>query len=217
MKDCRNWAIETGCQLAQHFVEQAGRWLALLHEMPAPAWSQPMPDPLTGMESLLTRLRTFGVDPLEEKRIRELIGVLGGNSRHEELPLHGDYGIHNILCRSPHDITVLNAMLAWQGPAARDIGEFMATVRCIDKWHLFGGEMAYTSAVIRQTEQKFLAGYKSVRPVPQKAHIRAYAGLRLLEYWLDHVQHQQTRNIAGLRSLIIRRINQHFVHAILND
>ena len=215
MKDCRNWAIETGCQLAQHFVEQAGRWLALLHETPAPSWSQAAPDPIEKMEKLLTKLHTIGVDPLEERGIREQISILGVADSEEIVPLHGDYTLRNILCQLPHDITVLDTELVLRGNPALDIGWFLAAMRFIDKWQLFAGEMAYTSAVVRQAEHTFLKGYQSVRPLPPPEVIRAYTGLRLLERWLEYVDHQQTRNIAGLRSLIIRRLNQHFVRAIL--
>jgi len=216
LKDCRNWAIETGCQLAQHFVEQAGRWLALLHQAPAPTWAQPAPTPVQELEELLARLTPLGIDPLDEKRIRQQLAVLE-NEKPEEYtsPLHGEYALRNIFCQTPHDITVLDTTLSWYGNPARDIGAFLAAVRFIDKWHLFGGEMAYTSAVIRQTEQKFLAGYKNVRPLPPAEQINAYAGLQLLKYWLEYAHQQQTRNIAGLRTLIMRRINQHFVRAIL--
>jgi len=215
LKDCRNWAIETRCQLAQHFVERSGQWLALLHEATAPAWAQPASDPIEKMEMLLAKLRVYGLDPLEEKRIREQISVLATRERPETVPLHGDYTLRNILCQSPQDITVLDTELAQSGDPALDIGWFIAAVRFIDKWHLFAGEMAYTTAVIRQTEEKFLRGYESIRTAPPAEVIRAYTALRLLERWLEYVEHQQSRNIAGLRNLVIRRVNQHFVRAIL--
>jgi len=215
LQDCRNWAIETGCQLAQHFVERSGQWLALLHETPAPDWSQPAPEPLAKMEALLTRLRPFGIDPVEEKRIREQISVLGAVETPGSSPLHGDYTLRNILCQTPQSIVVLDTELALRGDPALDLGWFIAAVRFIDKWQLFAGEMAYTAAVVRQTEEKFLHGYESVRPLPPPERIQAYAGLRLLERWAEYVDYQQTRNIAGLRSLVIRRVNQHFVRAIL--
>jgi len=75
--------------------------------------------------------------------------------------------------------------------------------------------MAYTAAVVRQTEEKFLRGYESIRTLPPAEIIRAYASLRLLERWVEYAEYQQSRNIAGLRSLIIRRVNQHFVRASL--
>lgn len=215
MKECRNWAIETGCQLAQHFVERAGQWLALLHEMPAPSWSQPAPDPLEKMESLLEQLRPFGIEAIEEKRIRDQIRVLADVDTPASVPLHGDYTLRNILCQSPQDIFVLDTELALSGHPALDIGWFLASLHVIDKWQIFGGEMTYTAAVIAQTRGKFLHGYESLRPLPSQEGLRAYTGLRLLERWLEFVNREQTRNIAGLRSLVIRRINQHFVRAIL--
>ncbi len=217
LKDCRNWAIETGCQLAQHFVEQAGRWLALLHETPAPSWSRLAPDPLEKMETLLGKLTSLGVDPLEARRIRERISVLEAAPAQEDAPLHGDYTLRNILCQSPHDIIVLDTELALRGDPALDIGWFLAAVRFIDKWQLFAGEMAYTAAVVRQTEKQFLAGYETVRPLPSHEQIRAYTSLRLLERWVEYADYQKTRNIAGLRTLIIRRVNQHFVRMILQN
>ncbi len=215
LKDCRNWAIETGCQLAQHFVERAGQWLALLHETPAPDWARPAPDPIEKMETLLPKLSVHGLDPVEEKRLREQIGVLGAAQRPDAIPLHGDYTLRNILCQSPQKITVLDTELATHGDPALDVGWFIAAVRFIDKWHLFAGEMAYTAAVVRQTEEKFLRGYESIRALPPAENIRAYASLRLLERWVEYAEYQQSRNIAGLRSLIIRRVNQHFVRASL--
>ncbi len=215
MKECRNWAIETGCQLAQHFVERSGKWLALLHQMPAPSWSQFPPDPQEKMETLLTQLRPFGIDPVEERRVREQVRALSGDDRGEKAPLHGDFTLRNILCQSPQDITVLDTDLAFCGDPALDIGWFIAALHAIDKWQIFGGEMTYTAAVIRQTEAKFLSGYESVRPLPPRERITAYTSLRLLERWWEFVQRQQSRNIAGLRMLVIRRINQHFARAIM--
>ena len=215
MKDCRNWAIETGCQLTQHFIERAGQWLALLHESPVPSWSQPAPDPVEKMAGLLERLRPFGIDPLEEKRIREQVRILETLPSPDPVPLHGDFTLRNILCQPPQSIAVLDTELALRGDAALDIGWFIAAVRFIDKWQVFAGEMAYTAAVVRQTEEKFLHGYESIRPLPSPEALRAYTVLRLLERWLEFVDREQTRNIAGLRSLVIRRVNQHFVRAIL--
>jgi len=215
LKDCRNWANETGCQLAQNFVTLAARWLATLHEMQLPSWSQPPPDPAAKMETLLARLQPYGIDPLEEKRIREQISILFTTERADVVPLHGDYTLRNILCQQSQSITVLDTELALRGDPALDIGWFIAAMRFIDKWQLFLGEMAYTAAVVRQTEEAFLRGYQAVRPLPPPEVIRAYTGLRLLERWAEFVDYQHSRNIEGLRSLVIRRTNQHFVRAIL--
>ncbi len=215
LRDCRNWAIETGCQLAQNFVARAGQWLATLHAGPAPDWSQPAPDPLDVMEDLLLRLRPYGIDPLEEKRIREQIRVLASHPAPDPVPLHGDFTLRNILCQSPQSVVVLDTELALRGDPGLDIGWFIAALRVIDKWQIFGGEMTYTAAMVRQTEEKFLHGYASVRPAPSPQVIRAWTALRLLARWAEFVEYQQTRNIAGLRNLVIRRVNQHFVRAIL--
>jgi len=214
MRECRNWAIETGCQLAQNFVKQAGRWLARLHELSPPNWAQPAPDPLLQLDNWMKRLRTFGMDPLEEKRIRDGTRVLSTPSAFQAVPLHGDFTLRNILCRLPQDITVLDTELAWYGDPAADIGWFLAALHAIDKWQIMGGELVYTRAVIHQTEKAFLNGYEAVRPLPPRDRIQAYMLVRLTERWLDFVERERQRNIAGLRTLVIRRINQHFARAM---
>ncbi len=215
LQECRNWAIETGCQLAQHFVERAGQWLAVLHEMPVPTWSHPVDDPAAKIDSLMAGLRGFDLDPLDEKRIRDQLRALNGPVAPVPAPLHGDYGIDAVLCQSPQAITVLGSELATTGDPAQDIGWFLASIRLIDNWQLYVGEMAYTTAVLRQTEDRFLQGYRSRRELPPMATIRAYRTLRLVEAWVERGQRQQSRNIAGLRTFAIRRINQYFVRAIL--
>jgi aminoglycoside phosphotransferase (APT) family kinase protein len=215
LQECRNWAIETGCQLAQHFVERAGQWLAMVHDMPSPSWAHPAPPPLSEIDSLMEDLRSFDIDPLEGKRIRDQLRALDDPSVASPAPLHGDYGINNILCQTPQAVTVLGAGLTASGDPAHDIGGFLASIRLIDNWQLYVGEMAYTTAVLRQTEDKFLRGYKSLRELPPMEIIRAYRTLRLLEAWVERGRQQKTRNIAGLRIFVIRRINQYFVRAIL--
>jgi len=214
MKECRNWGIETGCQLAQNFVEQAGRWLALLHENRPPVWAQAAPAPQETVEALLARLHPFDIGALTETRIREQLSHLPQQET-EMTPLHGDYTLRNILCQPPQKIVVLDTELALYGPAAWDIGWFLAALHFIDKWQLFGQEMAYTRTVIRQTEEKFLHGYQRVRPLPTPEALRAYTSLRLLQRWVELAEHQQSRNIAGMRQLVIRLINHHFSRAIL--
>ncbi len=214
LKECRNWSIETGCQLAQHFVTQAGRWLGRLHSLEPPPWADPAPDPLEQMPHLLARLRPHGIDPYEEKRIREQIQTLSHRSLDNPTPLHGDFTLRNVLCHLPQHVTLLDTELAHQGDPAQDIGWFLAALHMIDKWQILGGDMVYTRAVIRQTSALFLQGYASIRPLPPANAIRAYASLRLLERWGDFVEREQSRNIAGFRILIIRRINQHFIRSL---
>ncbi len=214
MKECRNWAIDTGCQLAQHFVKQAGRWLGHLHSLTPPAWAEPAPDPMERMTLLLNRLRPHGIDPYEEKIIRDQIQTLANRPIAEPVPLHGDFTLRNILCHLPQHVTLLDTELALQGDPAQDIGWFLAALHIIDKWQILGGEFVYTRAVIRQTATQFLQGYESVRPLPPPATIRAYTALRLLERWVDFVEREQNQNIAGFRILIIRRINQHFMRSM---
>lgn len=216
IKECRNWGIETGCQLAQNFVEQAGRWLALLHEHRPPIWAQAASEPRQKMETMLSRLRPFDIGPLAEKRIREQLGILSTMPAPEPVPLHGDYTLRNILCQLPQSIVVLDTELTTYGNPALDIGWFLAALHFIDKWQLFGNEMTYTTAVIRQTEEKFLHGYQTVRPLPPPEQIRAYTSLRLLERWAELAEHQQSRSLVGMRQLAIRLINHHFSRAILS-
>ncbi len=214
MKECRNWAIETGCQLAQNFVKQAGRWLAHLHQLPPPEWSRPAPHPLTQLDDWLNRLRMADIDPLEEKRIRDQARALIALPTAEPIPLHGDFTLRNVLCQPPQAITVLDTELVLRGHPAADIGWFLAALHVIDKWQILGGEMVYTQAVIRQTGEAFLRGYESVGPLPPQETIRAFTVLRLTERWLEFVEREKQRNIAGWRVLVIRRINQHFARAI---
>ena len=215
IRECRNWAIETGCQLAQHFVERAGQWLGTLHNMPVPDWSHPRVSPIEEANALLDRLRAFDIDPLEEKRIRDQISILAHTAPGVTTPLHGDYTILNVLCQSPQDITVLGTDLATSGDPAMDIGWFLASLHNIDKWQIYAGEMAYTTAVIKQTAAKFKTGYQSIRELPEEEVIQAWKTLKLLKLWLAAVEQQRSRNIAGLRTFVIRRINQHFVRAML--
>ena len=214
MKECRNWAIETGCQLAQNFVKQAGRWLARLHQLPPPDWASPALPVMERLDGWLHRLREFGLDPVEEKRIRDQTRILAAPPEAPPLPLHGDFTLRNVLCRLPQDVTVLDTELAHVGDPAVDIGWFLAALHVIDKWQILGGEMVYTRAVIQRTGEAFLQGYASVRPLPPREVIRAYEAARLTERWLEFVERERQRNIAGLRALIIRRINQHFARAV---
>ena len=213
LKDCRNWAPDTGCQMAQHFVERAGRWLGLLHTMPIPDHVTPIPDPLARMETLLEQLRPYGMDPVEEAKIRRFIEPLADDTQ-EIVPLHGDFTLRNILCSPPHHITVLDTELATIGPPGVDIGWFLASLFAIDKWHILGGDMVYTRAVIRQTGQHALRGYRAARELPPADFLRGWTTLRLLDRWWSFVHRERTRNIAGMRTFVIRRINQHFVRAI---
>ncbi len=213
MRDCRSWAPENGCQLARHFVWQAGRWLGVLHQLTPPRWSRPAPNPLAQREHWLLALRAGGLDPMDEKRIRERTDVLAA-SAHESVPLHGDFTLRNVLCHPPQQVTVLDTELAFFGEPALDIGWFLAALRTIDKWQIMVGEMAYPRAVIHRTETAFLEGYQSVRTLPPQPLIQAYTTLRLLERWADFVQQEKQRNIAGLRVLVIRRINQHFARML---
>ena len=214
LRDCRNWAGEAGCQLAQNFVRLAGRWLARLHDTRPPDWSRPAPAPLARLDDWLNTLRAHGIDPLEEKRIRDRTRILADAPPSGAAPLHGDFTLRNVLCRLPQHITVLDTELAQHGDPAADIGWFLAALHAIDKWQIVGGEMVYTRAVIRQTENAFLQGYESVRPLPPKEIIRAYTTLRLTERWAEFVEREKQRDIAGLRTFVIRRINQHFVRAM---
>jgi aminoglycoside phosphotransferase (APT) family kinase protein len=213
MQDCRNWAGESGCQLTRHFIKQAGRWLARLHEMTPPDWAEPAPPATEQIESWVAVCRSAGMDPVEEQAMRQALRALDDRGA-MNAPLHGDYTLRNILCRPPQHITVLDTELAFVGHPARDVGWFLAALHTIDKWQILGGEMVYTASTIRQAMSAFLAGYDAVRPLPDMAVIRAYAARRLLERWADFVQEQRRRNIAGLRVLVIRRINQHFARAL---
>ncbi len=215
LRDCRSWGVESGCQLAQNFVERAGQWLALLHETPAPSWSQPAPDPLLQVAALLDNLQAHGLDMVEAQRIRQQISVLGSQTGEESAPLHGDYTLRNILCQPPHSIIALDTELTWKGNPALDIGWFIAALHFIDKWHLLLGEMAYPTTVISHSRELFLQGYASVRPLPPPEAIHGYTALRLLQRWAEYVTHQHNRSLAGLRTFVIRRAHQHFVRAIL--
>ncbi len=166
------------------------------------------------LDGWLHRLREFGLDPVEEKRIRDRTRILAAPPEAPPLPLHGDFTLRNVLCRLPQDVTVLDTELAHVGDPAVDIGWFLAALHVIDKWQILGGEMVYTRAVIQRTGEAFLQGYASVRPLPPREVIRAYEAARLTERWLEFVERERQRNIAGLRALIIRRINQHFARAV---
>ncbi len=214
LQDCRSWRGDVGCQLALHFVEQAGRWLALLHQTPPPSWSQLATDPLASREDWLRRLRTLGLDPLEERQIRQLIQPLSPLAASSPVPLHGDYTLRNILCHPPHQVTVLDTELAWQGDPAQDIGSFLAALHFIDKWQILGGEAVYPHTTIRRAEEAFLQGYASIRVLPDPSQIRGWMTWRLLERWLEFVEREHHRGVAGWRTLTIRRINQHFTRTI---
>ena len=191
-------------------VQQAGRWLAWLHQMPL----LPAQRPATGAGD---RFRQAWV-ALRNGRAPAATGDVIASALQQRLlhmpvepavPLHGDYTLRNVLCHETR-LAVLDTELAIVGPAELDIANFVAALWYIDWGQIIIGTRLYETTLIETLQQQFIAGYETAGGQVDAEGLAVAVGLQLWQRWADFSVHIARRYPLPLRPALARRLHQHF-------
>lgn len=167
----------------------AGQWLSRLHRLIPPAYAQPLPSLADRVDAACTRLGETGISAAQIRNARAALPSLAGMDSPPHVILHGDYTLRNIIADPNGGVTVFDTSLAHTGPAAHDIGWFLAALAFIDRWQMLSRQWLYVRSALDFAHAAFVVGYKNAQIPIDAGQIAAFTAVRLLERWAEYAAH----------------------------
>jgi hypothetical protein len=166
----------------------AGAWLEAYHRMPGPSGGDVLHgrrrDYVEFVRALTSFLRARTSHARFLARVEADAVAAADRWLPDRLPLglvHGDFAMRNVLVGPAERVTGLDTLARYRTAVYRDIGYFLADLRCSWAPALARGALLHPGRIARY-ERAFVAGYFGDRE-PPRAAVRLYVVQVLLERW----------------------------------
>jgi len=190
---CRRPVNQVSLTAALRYAFKGGEWLALLHRLQRPPGAKPTPPPASQVQTSERVLLELGVSADSLITIRShLDSLIAVVKTSRPVVLHGDFTPRNVLCGPDNAVIVLDTTLSETGPAAYDLGWFLAGLDFLNRWQLLIGGRLYDDVALAGVRLAFLAGYQRRAELPARKTVALFTATRLLQRWGQYAAHLQS-------------------------
>lgn len=208
---CRRPVDRSRLSTALSYASRAGAWLGHLHTLPCPSGAGPLPPLASQVEASLGILDNLGASPDRLIAIRNAVDSFGAISvAAADVTLHGDFTPRNVLCGPDLHVNVLDTTLSQRGPAAHDLGWFLAGLAFLDRWQLLVGGRLYDASALSRLRDAFLAGYRQRLELPDPQSLAFFTATRLLHRWGQYASHLKRTQPTHARVLLPGHVHPYF-------
>jgi hypothetical protein len=198
----------------------AGAWLQVFHALPAATSLGAVHGRRTDFLCFVERVTDFLSRHTRNRvflsRVLETMSAAARAALPEVLPLglcHGDYAMRNILVSDGGRVTVLDTRALFRTSIYRDVGCFLANLRCSHVPLICQGAVVQAGRIERY-RAAFLHGYFGEAAVPHEA-VRLYEVLSLLERWASEVSRHADPATGRARLFMLSMYFRHVIGATL--